>query len=311
MAASTTQAACRFAAPHHHAAPANLSEFLDLGRDLGVRGDKGGRFPALGRALRPQYAAAVPFPHMIIDDLFAREALARVAAELPEQMNPKTGCIHGAKHWNCYARPNFEYRKSTISQAKNMGPATKRLLTFLRSAPFVNFLEKVSGIPCLAPDPSFEGAGVHLTGNGGYLQLHADFNRDVKHHLFRRVNTFIFLNGAPWPDEYGGHLELWNRNLTSCEQRIAPTFGRFVVFSSNDFSYHGHPKPLKLPPDRMRRSIAYYYYTREPHAASECLASDCINASRHSTLWQKPVGCNACQQRACRRYSSEQVPSSW
>ena len=287
-------AACHhFASPHLRTSHApNLTEFLTRGAHL----------PALGRVMHPRYAATNPFPHMVFDDLFSREALARVAAELPERMNPKTGCIYGAHKWNCYARHGFEYRKSTVSQARNMGPATIRLLTFLRSQTFVNFLEKLSGIPCLTPDPSFEGAGVHLTGNGGYLQLHADFNRDLKHSLFRRVNTFIFLNQPPWPDEYGGHLELWARNLTACEQRILPTFGRFVVFSSTDFSYHGHPKPLQLPPDRMRRSIAYYYYTREPHDNHECLASDCRNATRHSTLWQKPVGCSACQQPACRRY---------
>lgn len=60
---------------------------------------------------------------------------------------------------------------------------------------------------------------------------------------------------------------LWNRNLTACVQRIKPKFGRFVAFSTTDFSYHGHPSPMRIPGDRMRRSIAMYYYTRgaAPH----------------------------------------------
>ena len=62
------------------------------------------------------------------------------------------------------------------------------------------------------------------------------------------------------------------------------------------------PQPMPLPPDRMRRSIAYYYYTREAPASQDCLGSDCENASRHSTLWQVPHGCKRCQEPACRRY---------
>merc|ERR1712046_357776 len=72
--------------------------------------------------------------------------------------------------------------------------------------------------------------------------------------LHRRVNVFVYLNHA-WSDVYGGHLELWSRNLSQCEQRILPTMGRFVAFSSTDFSFHGHPAPLRLPSGRMRRSV--------------------------------------------------------
>merc|ERR1711871_1444675 len=99
----------------------------------------------------------------------------------------------------------------------------------------------------------------------------------------RRVNTFIFLNDE-WRDEFGGHLELWNRNMTQCQVRIAPTMGRFVVFSTTDFSYHGHPYPLKAPPGRSRRSIALYFYT------AECPTEDCLNGNcfhGHSTRWQR------------------------
>jgi hypothetical protein len=40
----------------------------------------------------------------------------------------------------------------------------------------VRFLELLTGIPELAPDPAFFGSGVHLTAPGGVLAVHADFN---------------------------------------------------------------------------------------------------------------------------------------
>ena len=114
--------------------------------------------------------------------------------------------------------------------------------------------------------------------------MHADFNRLDNYGLHRRVNIFLFLNHE-WRDEYEGHLELWPRNMSACARRVAPLFGRFVAFSSTDFSYHGHPHPLACPHGRARRSIALYYYTNG-RPSVECLRHDC--QSTHSTLFQKP-----------------------
>ena len=258
----------------------------------------------LAHALKSRYKAANPFPHMAIDWLFRRDALKQVAAELPEKMDSKTGCVVGLHRWQCYNKPGHEFRKSFISQARHMGPATKRLLAFLRSQNFVSFLERLSGVKGLMPDPMFEGAGLHMTGRGGHLQVHADFNQHLKHRLHRRVNTFIYLNDD-WPEEYGGHLELWNRAMTQCEQRFLPTFGRFVVFTSTSFSYHGHPQPMdQLPPERMRKSIAYYYYTKTTPPDRDCIGHNCSfeGAARHSTLWQSPRGCKVCQESACKAF---------
>jgi hypothetical protein len=34
-----------------------------------------------------------------------------------------------------------------------------------------------------------------------------------------------------------------------------------AIFSTTDFSWHGHPDKLTCPPDRSRKSLALYYYT--------------------------------------------------
>ena len=72
---------------------------------------------------------------------------------------------------------------------------------------------------------------MHQTLPGGKLAVHADFNRYEEYDMHRRVNVFIYLN-PNWEESYGGHLELWSRDLKSCDQRVLPTMGRFVAFSS-------------------------------------------------------------------------------
>ena len=76
--------------------------------------------------------------------------------------------------------------------------------------------------------------------------------------------------------------------------------GRFVVFSSTDFTYHGHPQPQTSPKDRLRRSIALYYFTNG-RPAKECLDGDCAG-NDHSTLFKKPINCKVCEEATCKRY---------
>jgi len=49
--------------------------------------------------------------------------------------------------------------------------------------------------------------------------------------------------------------------MTETRAKILPLFNRVAMFSTTDFSYHGHPDPLTCPPDRSRKSLALYYYT--------------------------------------------------
>ncbi len=71
----------------------------------------------------------------------------------------------------------------------------------------------------------------------------------------------VYLN-EDWPEEYGGELELWSRDMQSCERRIRPLAGRCVIFNTTADSFHGHPRPLSCPDGKTRKSIALYYYTQ-------------------------------------------------
>ena len=162
-----------------------------------------------------------------------------------------------------------------------MGSRSRHLFGQLNSATFLGFLETLTGIDGLIPDPHLEGGGYHLIQPGGRLDVHADFNRHERLQLDRRLNLLVFLN-KDWPEDWGGHLELWTPDMTSCERRVLPVFNRAVLFSTTDSSFHGHPHPLTCPEGMSRRSIALYYYSagRPKEEMSP----------RHSTLYQTRSG---------------------
>ena len=125
---------------------------------------------------------------------------------------------------------------------------------------FLQFLSEVTGIPNLISDPGFEGGGLHQIVRGGKLGVHADFNRHRDYGLDRRLNLLLYLN-KDWREEYGGNLELWDRDMIQCEARVAPLFNRVMVFGTTDFTFHGHPDPLQCPEGMTRKSMALYYFS--------------------------------------------------
>src|SRR5262249_8347004 len=102
-----------------------------------------------------------------------------------------------------------------------LGPLTRHFIYELNSAIFISALERITSISGLIPDPHLFGGGLHQILRGGFLKVHADFNRHEKLGLDRRVNVLIYLN-RDWQEEYGGHLELWDRGMKQAAARVLP-----------------------------------------------------------------------------------------
>ncbi len=210
------------------------------------------KLQSVATGLREQYRNARPFPHIVIDDLFPEETLMAIIEEFPKP---------GEIDWNQF--DNREEKKLASTAESQMGELTRFFLYQLNSSSFISFLETLTGIDGLIPDPHFWGGGLHQITRGGYLKIHADFNWHERLRLDRRLNLLLYLN-RDWNEEYGGHLELWNSDMSRCEQKVLPVFNRCVIFNTEDDSYHGHPEPLTCPPDRTRKSLALYYYSSRP-----------------------------------------------
>jgi hypothetical protein len=198
---------------------------------------------------RQRYQAAAPWPHLVEDGLVNPSVVA--AAEAQELGPALTLRVERA------------HRTVKAESPKVNGPAAREILDSLLAPEFVAFLEEVTGIDALIPDPSHALAGLHVSPPGAFQALHRDFRLHPTNGLYHRVNVLVFLN-SEWKAEYGGQLELWPADTSACGQRITPTAGKMVIFETTPTSYHGIPDPVRCPPGRARLSLASYYYTEYP-----------------------------------------------
>ncbi len=229
----------------------------------------------IARNRAQSFQAADPFPHIMIDNFLSPELVDAVVAEIPDYRKAKTN----KDAWETLDDGSVaQYRKSFLSMEMRVGRLTRQLYWELNSADFLSFLQRLTGIEGLVPDPYLLGGGIHETQRGGYLMVHADFNKHPELKLDRRLNIIIYLN-RDWPDEYGGHLELWDKPMQRCVQKIAPLAGRCVIFKTGRDTWHGHPHPLNCPEERTRQSLALYYYSNGRPVEE--------GNDEHLTLWQK------------------------
>jgi hypothetical protein len=204
----------------------------------------------IGESLSADYCFAEPFPHIVLDH-FLPEPVARLAlAHFP------AGPLQSDKV--------FEMGYAGLHKRQilpdDCDAQARALFHFFNSRPMLEFLEGLSSIEGLLPDPYFLGGGYHETARGGMLGVHADFRINDRLHLHRRMNLIVYLNDD-WQDDYGGFLELWDRKMTRRVESVKPVFNRCVIFNTDADSFHGHPDPLATPEGVTRRSIALYYYT--------------------------------------------------
>lgn len=218
--------------------PLSLESFLPLSR-----------MAQIAKSSHESYLNAKPFPHVVLDDFFDPALLDLIVSEFPkpEEIN-----------WQRF--DNAREIKLGSSAESSFGLVTRLFLYHLNSMTFLEFLSSVTGIENLISDPCFDGGGLHQIVRGGKLGIHADFNKHKRYGLDRRLNLLLYLN-RNWPEEYGGHLELWNRDMTRREATYLPLFNRTVVFGTTDFTYHGHPDPLRCPEGMTRKSLALYYFS--------------------------------------------------
>lgn len=216
-----------------------------------------------------EFQQASPFPHVVIDDFISPDVVdllledfpsadperARVRwRELEANMADGTPAQRGKLDFNIRGKD-----RQTSNEAL-APPLFRELFWELHSSTFLMFLERLTGIYGLLPDPHMQGGGLHQIKQGGFLGLHADFNKHPIFDLDRRLNVLLFLN-KDWPEEYGGHLQLWSRDMSRCEREVLPVAGRCAIVSVLSDSWHGHPHPLTCPPDTTRKSVAMYYYS--------------------------------------------------
>ena len=200
---------------------------------------------------KDNYSKASPYPHIVIKDFFDENFLNEVLQSFPDLSKTKS-----SEEWK--NKNEVKFGNNDYSSFPNK---IKLLFDFLNSNYFLNFLQKLTSIKeKLVHDPGLNGGGLHEIKKGGVLKIHTDFNRHPTLDLDRRINVLVYLN-KKWMESYGGHLEFWDKNMSKCMKKILPIFNTMVIFSTTDYSNHGHPDPLNCPNEISRKSLALYYFS--------------------------------------------------
>jgi len=238
------------------------------------------------RELARAFARAHPFPHIVIDDLFDEDVLKSVVTEMPAADTSWT-------EWE-----SAHERKRVQSNTAVFGPTTRQLAADLTSPEFLDFLERLTGIDALIPDPHFDAAGYFDIGPGGYLDLHYDFARNERLNLDRRVNVLVYLNEG-WQPGWGGELVLAESLEGPPVEEVVPVMNRTVVFLTPD-AVHGHPVAVASPDGQHRLCFSSYYFTSPirsdaPRMNHGVVFADGLlgSARRHARRWLPPVAIDA------------------
>ena len=213
----------------------------------------------LSKQLSSQYREAKPFPHIVIDKFLPETILDSVL----DEFNKNENWWYDKVKWTEPYQVNKFYWPHDIETANNMPndlPTISALVNYLNSPVMLKYLEELTGIDNLIGDELLMGGGLHKITSGGKLAIHKDYNVHPVKKMYRRLNLLIYLN-KDWKTEWGGNLELWDKDHTKLEVSVEPLFNRAVIFTISEDSLHGHPVPLNTPENVSRNSIALYYFT--------------------------------------------------
>ena len=214
---------------------------------MGVFDDR--RYAEIAVRNAQAYQTAAPFGQCALDNFLPEDLAYALAAAFPQPEDIS---------W--VERTNKNNRRRFQNDETKLPPLLRAMLREFNSRQFTLFLETLTGIESLIPDPYFVGGGVHISSAGDFLNVHADFNWHHKLQAYRRVNALLYLPER-WEPEWDGALEFWDKTLTKPVASHLPLFNRLVIFSTGEHSNHGQRLPNRCPPGVQRKVLNLYFYT--------------------------------------------------
>lgn len=202
--------------------------------------------------LRQSYLEAAPYPHLVLDNLFAPELIERLAADFPKAED-RDWLVWDTKHEH----------KTTSRGIDKLSTFTQMFCLWLNSRDAIEAIESIVGVANLVGDPLFHGAGLHEMQRYGWLEMHADYTRHFSLPLMRRFNLLIYLN-RDWDSSWGGELVLQDAHHQKNQAAYLPHFNRTIIFPTTSKTIHGVPNFLTCPVDRSRQLLSIYYWNPVP-----------------------------------------------
>ena len=167
------------------------------------------------------YKKNKPFPHIVFDDFLPQSIAKLISNEYPRVDEENNSNFKYHNHDNV--------SRHFLEDSRKFSSNLQLFSSAISSRSFLLFLETITGLKSLIPDPYFMGGGAMMTGNGGFLNVHVDFNWHQKLQAWRRCNVLFYLT-EDWKSKYKGNLELWTKDGSQKVKEVEPIFNRVVIF---------------------------------------------------------------------------------
>ncbi len=190
------------------------------------------------KSLYQEYSSNIPFPNIEIPNFLDSEMVISMKNEITDSYRIHNNLLK-----------NFTRNGShmvELCEAGEICPIAHQLIGDLHSKYFLDWLERVTGIEGLIPDPWLIGASYMRCYRGDSLQVHSDFNWNEKLKLHRKLSLVIYLN-PEWEKNWNGDIQLWDKDRKECMKRYYPMNGNMVLWEYSKYAFHGHPHPLNCP----------------------------------------------------------------
>jgi hypothetical protein len=204
------------------------------------------------------YQETKPFPYCFQDNILEETFANELQNEILNISN---------EDWDRYDNP-FE-EKFTLRNKYLFPQLLNKLFEELESEKMLNKLSEICGIK-LTVDPTRNFWGVHKYKSGDKLDIHVDAGLHPVTKQKKQVTFGIYLS-LNWKEEYGCKLEVWKGDNASNNDakiyekadEIVPLFNRMIMFTCNDYAWHGNPVTANCPDDSKRIFITISYLSEE------------------------------------------------
>lgn len=205
--------------------------------------------------LNLMFKEGIPAPMIVLDDFFPENTAKCLSKEIDSI--DKDLCR------------KFTRNRSYMEECNDLSlmPSAQDVIGQLHSQSFMNWLNKVTGIDYLIPDPYLIGAGYSRSFKGDCLKNHIDFNWNDTIKLYRALTLIVYLSEG-WQEEWGGNLEFSSFENLKYINKVFNKWNRAIIWQHHENCFHGYTEPINCPVEQSRKTLRIFYYVsnQEPLA---------------------------------------------
>lgn len=196
--------------------------------------------------LSDQFSSAKPDPLIVLDNFLPTSSAEKMFVE-SISLSPQL--------WTEFTRNNSHMKECTKLEVM---PEAYNLVSALHSQMFLKWLESVTNITGLIPDPFLIGAGYSKSFKNDILNVHTDFNWNDQLRLHRALSLIVYLT-PDWNIEWGGNLNFYDHNNQEVISSISCLFNRCVIWKYHKRGFHSVDK-ITCPDAVQRTTFRVFYY---------------------------------------------------